>query len=138
MTLNGYDAFLLNTVKALTKNTSIQTLDLPSESLYIVTSNSHHTHSVCSSVNDVAMNSVPITSFLWKYTHTLSFVLYVPVCESVLARSRYIHVMFPSCGFMQHVMLHSALYVQREPICVPSLNVWILFGMLCATRMICC
>ena len=35
-------------------------------------------------------------------------------------------------------MLHSALYVQREPFCVPSLNVCIVFGMLCATCMVCC
>ena len=28
-------------------------------------------------------------------------------------------MVFPSCGFMQHVMQHSALYVQREPFCVP-------------------
>ena len=38
---------------------------------------------------------------------------------------------------MQHVMLHSALYVQREPFCVPSLNVCIVFGMLCATCTVC-
>ena len=58
-------------------------------SQWVIVAPSHHTHSVCTSVNDVAMNSVPITSFLWEYTHTLPFVLYVPVCESVLVQSRY-------------------------------------------------
>ena len=38
------------------------------------------THSL--SVYDVAVNSVPITSFLWEYPHTLPFVLYVPVWVS--------------------------------------------------------
>ena len=36
-------------------------------------------------------------------------------------------------------MLSSPLYVQRELFCVPSLDVWIIvFGMLCATCMVCC
>ena len=30
------------------------------------------------------------------------------------------------------------MYVQRELFCVPSLDVWIVFGMLCATCTVCC
>ena len=75
--------------------------------------------------------------FLPLRVHIHTSLCAVCSCVRVSPSPVQIHVMIPSCVFMQHVMLHSALYVQREPFCVPSLNVCIVFGMLCATCMVC-
>ena len=73
----------------------------------VIVVSSHHTHLVCTSVSDVAMNSVPITSFGSTHTHTHTSLCAVCSCVWVSPSPVQIHVMFPSCGFMQHVMLHS-------------------------------
>ena len=77
---------------------------------------------------------------LGVYAHTHFPLCCMFLCEFLWVSPSpvQIHVMFPRCGLIQHVMLHSALYVQREPFCVPSLNVCIVFGMLRATCMGCC
>ena len=50
---------------------------------WVIVVPSGHTHSVCTPANDVAMDSVTITSFLWEPTHT-----HFPLCCMFLCVSQ--------------------------------------------------
>ena len=84
--LDGCDAFLLNMGKVLTKDTSIWGLSLHSESLYCL---------LITPIQCVCLRMMwqwTLSHYflpLGVHTHTLPFVLYVPVCESVLVQYRY-------------------------------------------------
>ena len=113
LTLSGCDAFLANMGKALTKNASVRTLWLNSESFVVPSHHTHSVHSVCTSVNDMAMDSVPITSFLWESTHT-HFPLccmFLCVCQSYnIVQYRY------TCD-VSKLWVHATCYAAQCTVC---------------------